>query len=85
MSESESSKAKRPLSFKLPDSLAQKLEEEAERRQITKSELVREAVAEYVIDPEVKAGSFLAAADDLAGCLEADPGLSTSDLEGYGA
>lgn len=76
---------KRPLSFKLPDAMAQKLEDEAERRQISKSELVREAVAEYIVEPRgAESGSFLAAAEDLAGCLEADPGLSTSDLEGYG-
>jgi len=75
----------RPLSFKLPDALARKLEDEAERRQISKSELVREAVAEYIVEPRAPApGSFLAAAEDLAGCLEADPGLSTADLEGYG-
>ena len=76
---------KQPLSFKLSESLADKLAREAKRRQISKSELVREAVAEYVVDLELEKGSFLAAAEDLAGCLNADPGLSTADLEGYGS
>lgn|GEM_PF-6926577 len=79
-------KKERPHSVKLSHDLADRLESEAMRRDVSKSEIIREAVAEYVAgSTEARSGSFLDRAADLCGSLEADPGLSTADLEGYGA
>lgn len=78
-------KKDRPHSVKLSEELANRLESEADRRDLSKSEIIREAVAEYVAgSSEARRGSFLEQAGDLCGSLEADPGLSTADLEGYG-
>jgi Ribbon-helix-helix protein, copG family len=46
----------------------------AASRGVSKSDLVREAIAEYLVESDAPApGSFLAAAADLAGCLDGGP------------
>lgn len=75
------------LSVKVPETLERDLERRAETFGQSKSEIVREAVQEYLARREgTKAGSFLEQARDLAGVVEAEPDLSTNPehLEGYG-
>ncbi|MEM1206164.1 MAG: CopG family transcriptional regulator [Acidobacteriota bacterium] len=76
----------RPMSLKVTGALDDQVAEAAARRNVSKSELVREAIAEYIVrDPDdPPASSFLAQAQDLAGCLDASPTLSTDSFDGYG-
>jgi len=75
----------RTISLKLPEALATKLREAARQRGASKSAIVREALAQYLScsGPE---GSFLALAEDLAGCVQGPTDLSVSKeyLKGYG-
>lgn len=73
----------RTLSMKVPEALDRELSELAERRGVSKSALVRDAMAELVgreraaVD-RPPTGSFLALAEDLAGCLGGPEDLSTN-------
>ena len=66
-------------SFKLPDSIDNDLENEASRRGVTRSDILREALAEYLIDDDAKV-SFLSAAGDLVGCLDGPEDLSSNPV-----
>lgn len=84
-------KAVRTLSMKVPEALDDDLGVLAERRGVTKSALIRDAMRDLVARERVDAdrppaGSFLALAEDLAGCVEAPEDLSTnkSYLDDYG-
>ncbi len=69
------------LSLKLPKELEAKLAEIAREQDVSKSSLVREAIAEYVVEPSRPTeGSFLAQAQDLAGCVNAAEDLSTNPV-----
>jgi Ribbon-helix-helix protein, copG family len=76
------------LSFKVPESLDRKLSAVVRRRQIAKSEVVREALEQYLDDSrEVRSGSFLDLASDLVGCVKgapADLSVNPKHLDGYG-
>jgi len=76
------------ISMKLPDDLDAELEARAERQGASKSSLVREALAEYLVDEEktVRPASFLDQAADLAGCVDgpADLSVNPDHLDGYG-
>jgi metal-responsive CopG/Arc/MetJ family transcriptional regulator len=77
----------RLLSVKVPETLERDLEQRAEKLGQSKSEVVREAVQEYLARRKgTNKGSFLDQARDLAGVVEAEPDLSTNPehLEGYG-
>ena len=68
------------VSLKLPEELDSRLTEMARSKDVSKSSLVREAIAKYVAAPSqgVVAGSFLARARDLAGCVCGPEDLSTN-------
>jgi metal-responsive CopG/Arc/MetJ family transcriptional regulator len=75
------------LSLKLPDPLRRKLERKARERGLSKSEVVRAALEQYLdseraIHPE----SALTAALPWVGCVEGPGDLSTNPkyLEGFG-
>ena len=78
------------LTLKLPRSLADELLRASEREQISKSELVRRAVAAYLARGERAAGgqpSLLDQADDLVGCFSGGPKDLASNprhLDGFG-
>jgi hypothetical protein len=75
------------LTLKLPEALDARLQEFARRLSVTKSEVVRRAIEEYLARVSRPAkGSFLSLASDLAGSLSGPPDLSTgpSHMEGYG-
>ena len=75
------------LSLKLPDALEARLRASAERRNTSKSALVREALESYLAGADgSQAGSCLDLAGDLAGCLEGPGDLSHNPkhMEGYG-
>ena len=81
----------RTLSMKVPEALDHDLAVLAERRGVSKSALVRDTMSELVARERVgadrpPAGSFLALAEDLAGCVEAPEDLSTNKayLDDYG-
>jgi metal-responsive CopG/Arc/MetJ family transcriptional regulator len=81
------SKAMKTLSLKLTPALGRELEAVAQRRSVSKSSLVREALARYLASgPQASKGSFLARAGKLAGCVEGPSDLSVSaeHLQGYG-
>jgi hypothetical protein len=78
----------KPFSVKLPDDVEERLKDAAWARSVSRSDLVREAIAEYLVqDPEMPSGSALAAVQDLVGSLEGPEDLSTNPdhLRGYGA
>jgi Ribbon-helix-helix protein, copG family len=65
------------ISLKLPDDLDKELTTRAERRQTTKSTLIREAIKEYLAQaPGPRKGSFLELAGDLIGSVEGPGDLS---------
>jgi len=73
------------LSLKLPDDLAQELSAQAESRGTTKSEVLREALVEFLGHaPHADKGSFLDRAGDLVGSLEGPEDLSYKYLDNYG-
>lgn len=75
------------LSMKLPDDLAQELSAQARSRGTTKSEILREALADFFAKaPQPDNGSFLDRAGDLVGRLEGPGDLSSNKkhLDGYG-
>ncbi|HEX9670555.1 MAG TPA: CopG family transcriptional regulator [Thermoanaerobaculia bacterium] len=79
----------RTLSMKVPEALDDDLGILAARRGVSKSALIRDAMSELVARERVgrvPLGSFLALAEDLAGCVEAPEDLSTnkSYLDDYG-
>ncbi len=80
----------RTLSMKVPETLDRDLAELATRRGVSKSALIRDAMAELVTregsSERPPADSFLALAEDLAGCVEGPEDLSTNEdyLDGYG-
>ena len=62
------------LSFKVPAALDRKLAAVVKRRGVRKSALVREALARYLEgSSELRRGSFLDLAGDLAGCVKGAP------------
>jgi hypothetical protein len=63
------------LTIKLPAALEQELAIASRRERLTKSELVRRAVAAYVARPPEPAGfvSALEQAGDLVGCFKGGP------------
>ena len=69
------------LTVKLPDELERELERAAAGRGVSKSRLVREAIASHLARPRRKAGRFVSALDlagDLVGSIRRSPrGLAT--------
>jgi predicted transcriptional regulator len=62
------------LSFKVPESLDRKLTAVVRRRRVKKSAVVREALAQYLVESaEVRRGSLLELAGDLVGCVKDAP------------
>jgi metal-responsive CopG/Arc/MetJ family transcriptional regulator len=80
------SKPMKTLSLKLPPALGRELEALAQRRSMSKSSLVREALARYLSGPHATKGSFLERAGKLVGCVEGPPDLSVNaeHLQGFG-
>jgi predicted transcriptional regulator len=75
------------LSVKLPDALEAKLSALAQKRGVSKSEVVREALEALLVrDRSHRRASALALAKDLAGCLAGPGDLSFNKdyLKGYG-
>jgi hypothetical protein len=76
------------LSLKLPDALAAKLSAAAQKRQASKSVLVREALEAYLSNGDrPQPGSFLDLAGDLIGSLdsgEGDLSYNPKHMEGFG-
>lgn len=75
------------VSLKLPDSLLAEVRALAERKGVSRSSVIREALAAYLPLAAVPAaGSFLERARDLAGCVEGPPDLSShpAHMESYG-
>lgn len=75
------------ISLKVPDALDAQLEDAARKGRLKKSEIVRRAVAAYLVKgPRARRGSFLEQARDLAGCVSGPADLSTSarHMNGYG-
>ena len=77
----------RTVSLKIPDALDDRLEAAARKRGVSKSELLRKAVARLLPDGEPADGSsFLEKAGKLVGCVGGPPDLSFNPrhLRGYG-
>jgi Arc/MetJ-type ribon-helix-helix transcriptional regulator len=75
------------LSLKLPDDMAQELSAQARSRGTTKSEVLREALVDFLAKaPQADKGSFLDLAGDLVGRLEGPGDLSYNKkyLANYG-
>lgn len=75
------------LSLKLSDAIANRLDVETQKRGVSKSLVIREALAEYFIaSKKSKTGSFLDLASDLCGQFVGPTDLATNPkhLEDYG-
>lgn len=75
------------ISLKLPENLDAKLNRLAEQRGQSKSEVVREALDQFLNGQrQTTPASFLDAAGELIGCAEGPGDLSTNPkyMEGYG-
>jgi hypothetical protein len=74
------------LSLRLTPALGRQLEALARRRSVSKSSLVREALARYLSAAQAPKGSFLERAGRLAGCVKGPSNLSVGDehLRSYG-
>jgi hypothetical protein len=76
------------ISLKVPESMDEELARRAADRGVSKSDLVREAVAEYLVEGGTPTpGPFLAAAADLVGCVDGGPedlSYNPEHLAGYG-
>jgi hypothetical protein len=75
------------ISLKIPDKLKQKLDAYSRKLGINQSEVVREALQEYLSRDEVKKkGSFFDLSSDLAGTVDGPDDLSTNKtyLDGFG-
>ena len=74
------------ISLKVPSELDDRLTSAAAARGRTKSSLIREAVATYLVDVAPPKLSFAEQAADLRGCLRGPKDLSTNPdhLTGYG-
>lgn len=68
------------ISIKVPDALAKEIEYTSEKKGMSKSHLVREAVAHYLHENHelIKPGSFLELAEDLCGSAPGPKDLSTN-------
>ena len=74
----------RTLTVKLPERLAASLEREAERAQVSKSEIVRDILERHLSGAPVSAFDL---AGDLAGCVDSGVGDLASNrghLNGFG-
>lgn len=75
------------ITMKLPEALAARVEQEAKRRNTTKSQFVRECVERTLAgSPSGASPSFHDLAQDKCGCLRGPRDLATNPryLEGYG-
>lgn len=77
------------LTIKIPEDLENALTRAAASRGVSRSELVREAIAAYTVRIEEKAhpDSALALAGDLVGCVRNAPSDLATDprhMQGYG-
>lgn len=75
------------VSIKLPLDLAEEIDAMAKRRKASRSDIIREAMVEYVVRAESPSKlSALALAGDLVGSLEGPEDLATNlvHLAGFG-
>ncbi|HXU33913.1 MAG TPA: CopG family transcriptional regulator [Thermoanaerobaculia bacterium] len=74
------------ISLKVPDQLDEQIGDLANRRDVSRSEIVREALAEYLTSAAPPGSSVLSKTLDLAGCAYGPEDLSSNPahLEGYG-
>lgn len=75
------------LTLKIPDIIKEKLKLISEKKGVSRSEIVRNALLEYFSHDELdQKGSFLDFSKDLVGSVEGPSDLSTnkSHLDGYG-
>jgi hypothetical protein len=78
------------LTIKLPPALEQQLDEATRRMHLSKSELVRRALATYIARQQGEEGGFVSALDqagDLVGCFDGGPADLASNprhMDGFG-
>ena len=83
----ETSRSMKTISIKVPEGLAVRLDQAVAAAQRSKSDLIREAVEQYLARGDIRLeGSFSTQGADLAGCLEGPHDLSFNPrhLDGYG-
>jgi metal-responsive CopG/Arc/MetJ family transcriptional regulator len=74
------------VSLKVPEVLERRLARLAERRGVSRSEVMREALERFLEEKSARPDSCLAIASDLIGCVDGPPDLSHNKkrLEGFG-
>jgi len=78
------------LSIEIPEFLAARLEAIAQGRNVSRENVVQEAITAYLVDdlekPEARPRSFFEAAGDIIGSLEGPGDLTTNPahMEGFG-
>ncbi len=70
---------KKMTSFRLTEELDRQIDELASSRNASRADIVREAVAEYIVNAgQAQPGSFLEQAADLAGSVDGPEDLSSN-------
>ena len=76
------------VTFKLPENISNAVETAADKRGVSKSDLIREALVEYLANADsTSKNSFTALSKDLIGVADGPPDLSSNDkhMQGYGS
>lgn len=68
------------LTLKIPNSIKEKLNSYSKRKGLNKSEVVRNALSEFLSKDEEKQGTFYDLAKDLAGSVNGESDLSTNKI-----
>ncbi|MCF7886392.1 MAG: ribbon-helix-helix domain-containing protein [Candidatus Marinimicrobia bacterium] len=74
------------ITLRIPEKMNNYLKKISKNTNISKSEVIRRALDEYISKEKYRTGSFLDLASDLKGSIEAPHDLSVNDkhFKGYG-
>lgn len=73
------------ITLRIPEKMDNYLKKLSRKTSLPRSEIIRQAIDEYVLKDKHQTGSFLDLAKDIKGSIKAEPDLSVEKhLKGYG-